>query len=346
MNIRIRNKRTIDDVEDSDSPQFSPREEEAIANERLLRSKLWNSAGTNLATAPAATAKGPARAPVSKRKQDHGAKEGEKEKETSRHVWTDRETSDLLDIIQVKMPMGADSWKVVAQAHSEAWPLTDRNGDKCKKKFLSLVNWEIPSGAGHLECVTPPLVGTAKGLFVELSRRRAFSVEKPQVSAQSALVVADDGTSDQSRQDASPAPPGRVHKSTVQMQREFQSKTSDSISEIRELGSQMLSFFNQAQLGDSQTNLSEHGDANKKLLDQALAEKNALQISLNATIAEKNALQLSLAGSVLSFDNFLQRLEEAIESGESMSVEKILKMGKRAQTVALVTRTGEPKNRT
>ena len=68
------------------------------------------------------------------------------------------EINDLLDLIQLHLPLSAFSWQTTAMSHAEVYVEEARTADSLKRKFQELCRRNGPSGDPYC----PPYIVRAK----------------------------------------------------------------------------------------------------------------------------------------------------------------------------------------
>ena len=75
--------------------------------------------------------------------------------------YSQEEITFLLATVRKHLPIGQEEWKIVAQEHSEQFPLAERCFTSLRKKFNSFANARMPTGQPHC----PPHIIEAKRIL-------------------------------------------------------------------------------------------------------------------------------------------------------------------------------------
>jgi hypothetical protein len=154
-----------------------------------LESDSDSESESELGTSNKTTKKKPVKKKPAKKKPTKKAKAEEAKRKAN---FSREELSDLLDIIEERLPIGANEWESVANFHEEAWP--GRDWKNLKKKFQLLNRKKMPTGDPNC----PPEVIRAKRITARIMARSNCqnfneSDDDEDDTLNDGIVAADDG---------------------------------------------------------------------------------------------------------------------------------------------------------
>ena len=84
--------------------------------------------------------------------------------------WKPEEVDNLLDIVEILLPIGSKKWELVAARHVKNYPNNQRSAEACRRRYEKLAHYDRPTGHNEI----PRLIERAKMIEQKVVREEVI----------------------------------------------------------------------------------------------------------------------------------------------------------------------------